>query len=81
MLCQIYLYYGTVLGESEFCPSLLHSLVVAYKRSYNIPKTAFSSFSTGDPDSQQPSGSQIIGIYMGIYHKINKTVKVQIKSY
>ena len=32
-------------------------------------------FSTGHPDSQQPTESQIIEICMGIYLKIDKTVK------
>ena len=36
---------------------------------------------TGIPDLQQPTGSQIIRLYMGIYSKIDKTVKMYINSY
>ena len=35
----------------------------------------------GIPDLQQPTGSQIIRLYMGIYRKIDKTVKMYINSY
>ena len=36
---------------------------------------------TGDPDSQQPTGSQIIRICMEIYCEIDKTVKTHINSH
>ena len=36
---------------------------------------------TGNPDSQQSTGSQIIRICIGIYRKIDKTVKRCINSY
>ena len=39
------------------------------------------SICKGSPESQQPTGSQIIRICMGIYRKIDKTVKMYIKSY
>ena len=37
-------------------------------------------YATGHPDSQEPTGTQIIGICMGIYRKIDQTVKMHINS-
>ena len=41
----------------------------------------YADDSTGSPESQQHSGSQIIGICVEIYHKIDKTVKMHKNSY
>ena len=41
----------------------------------------YARWTRGLPESQQPTGSQIIRICMGIYRKIDKTVKMHINSY
>ena len=41
----------------------------------------YSHANSGVPDSQQPTGGQIIRFFCGIYRKIDKTVKMDISSY
>ena len=43
-------------------------------------KGAIRSDYSGNPESQQPTGSQIIRICMGIYRKIDKTVRMYITA-
>ena len=45
------------------------------------PPHTVAKVTTGHPDSQQSTGSQIIRICTGIYRKIDKTVKMCINSY
>ena len=48
---------------------------------FHLSGVFLSNAITGSPDSQQPTGSQIIRICMGIYRKIDKTVKMYVNSY